>query len=517
MQFALTRLSHNKKLIVNMAASLFTMLVNYAITFFFTPYLIDVAGEEAYGFVQLANNLVSYAGIVTLAIDSVAGRFVSISYLRGDIGKANGYFNSTIIANIIFSIIITLLFFPIILTPEQYLNVPTYLINDVRWLLVFVCLNYIISLICSILTVAAFITNNLFLTQIGNSFASLVRVGLLFLFFGIFPPHIAYVSLASCIATICVSLYNGFICSNLQEGLSIRKQAISFKLIAEMLKAGIWSSITKLSQVLSDGLDLLISDIAIGAAALGQLSVAYAIPSLFGTVLDTISSVFNPRQTMEYAANNPSGVVEETKLNMKMTGFFISVILAGVVVFGLDFFRLWVPSTDHKMIYELCLLSCVSVLASGVASPITSIFLICNKLKTNSLVWLFANVLVCVVTITVVLNTNFGIYAIAGISKVVALILLLTFTPIYACRCLGVKRTTFYPVIARYLVCTFFLILVFEGISYFLPPSEEWGSFLISIFSCGFLGLFINFFIFLSSSDRRYLLSTMKRAFKYGK
>ena len=50
----------SKALIVNMLASILTFLVSLGISFFFTPYLTNTVGEEAYGFVSLANNFINY-------------------------------------------------------------------------------------------------------------------------------------------------------------------------------------------------------------------------------------------------------------------------------------------------------------------------------------------------------------------------------------------------------------------------------------------------------------------------
>ena len=70
-------------------------LINYLITLFLTPYVTDNIGTEAYGFVSLAKNIAQYATYATLALNSLAGRYISVEYHRGNKDKSNTYFSST--------------------------------------------------------------------------------------------------------------------------------------------------------------------------------------------------------------------------------------------------------------------------------------------------------------------------------------------------------------------------------------------------------------------------------------
>ena len=71
-------LGKDKALIINTIASFVTFVVGLGIAFFFTPFLTDTVGEEAYGFVSLGNNVINYITILTVALNSVAGRFITI-------------------------------------------------------------------------------------------------------------------------------------------------------------------------------------------------------------------------------------------------------------------------------------------------------------------------------------------------------------------------------------------------------------------------------------------------------
>ena len=84
----------NKRLVISVVANIIACLVNMGIGFFLTPYVVNNIGSDAYGFVSLANNFTSYASIITVALNSMAGRFITIEYERGNYKEANSYFTA---------------------------------------------------------------------------------------------------------------------------------------------------------------------------------------------------------------------------------------------------------------------------------------------------------------------------------------------------------------------------------------------------------------------------------------
>ena len=90
--------SSSKQMSINLIASIISFAVNVGINFFLTPYLVGSLGNEAYGFIGLANNFVQYANIITVALNSIAGRFISIEYHQGNVKKESKIFSSVLVA-----------------------------------------------------------------------------------------------------------------------------------------------------------------------------------------------------------------------------------------------------------------------------------------------------------------------------------------------------------------------------------------------------------------------------------
>lgn len=498
-------LGKSKALIVNAVASFVTFAVGLCITFFFTPYLTDVVGEEAYGFVGLGNNIINYVTIVTIALNSVAGRFITIEYHKGNKQQASEYFTSVLVANLAIIPVILVVAVPAILNVERLLNVPAELVTSVRYLFFFILLNFIITLISTVYNVATFITNTLYLSSIANIITSLLRIFLMCVMFGLLPANVAYVGLSTCICTFIGLLFNMFYTKRLIPEIKLKKAYIRFDKVKELISAGAWNSVTKLSQVLSDGLDLLITNLWINASLMGSLSIAQQLPTYISTLLSTLINLFNPNLTMYYAKNDIDAVVKEMKMSMKFSSFFTNIIFCGIVVFGHYFVSLWVPNQDVDLIYQLLCVIMMSVVVSGVTTSLNNIFTVTNKLKVNSIFWLivsFTNVLLVFILLS---TTSLGIYAVAGVSKATGILGNLFFIPIYACKCLNIKWNTFFPIILRYVGTTIFMMAVFFGIRAIYPLQITWITFALVCVIAGMVGCVINFFVLLDKKERSVL------------
>ena len=502
-------ISKEKQLVINTIASLIVFGINLVISFFVTPYITESIGAEAYGFVSLANSFVNYATIITIALNSVGGRFISIEYHKGNKEQASKYLSSVFFSNVFMSVLVIIASAAIIFNLEDILNISPHLVIDVKLLFIFIFLNFVVSILSTVFSVATFITNKLYMSNIANVLGVVVRIVLLFALFARFSPIIYFVGLTSVIGTIVVAACNIFYTKILTPELKVKKKYFSVKLTKELFSAGIWSSITKFGQVLSDGLDLLISNIFINSFVMGQLSIAKTVGNIMSILLSTVSSLCAPNLTMYYAKGEIKKLVSGLKMSMKFTGFFANIPFCVFIVWGYEFFNLWVPSQDISLIYALAVLTIQAILISGVSTPLINVFLITNKLKVNSLFWLAISVFDIIIVILLLNLTDIGIFAIAGVSTLVGFICNLTFVPIYTSVCLGVKKTEFYPIICRYIATTIVILAVlFLGKS-FVTFKITW---MMLIVYCGIstiIALAINTGLFLNKHERKKLLEKL--------
>ena len=100
---------------------------------------------------------------------------------------------------------------PLIWNLEHVVNISPHLINDVKILFSFIFINFLLSTLSTVFTVATFIKNKLYLSSIANIVAILAKVLILIAMFGTLPPMVWYVGLGTCAMTRSYSLPIGYI------------------------------------------------------------------------------------------------------------------------------------------------------------------------------------------------------------------------------------------------------------------------------------------------------------------
>lgn len=152
-----------KKFALNFAAQIAVLGTQFIISFVLTPIVLQKLGDEAYGFVGLVNNFVSYVAIITAALNAMASRFITVSYHEGDTENAEEYFSSVFFSNCImaFAIFVGSVF--LAANIETLVSVTPELVSDLRITVLLAFMNAGIGLLTVVFGVAAFIKNELFL------------------------------------------------------------------------------------------------------------------------------------------------------------------------------------------------------------------------------------------------------------------------------------------------------------------------------------------------------------------
>lgn len=503
----------SKQLIFNIVATLLAFVVNTGISFFLTPYITSSIGEEAYGFIALANNFVMYASLVTIALNSMAGRFITIKIHQGKLEEANKYFTSILIANIFFTVILILPSALVVYFLDDFLTISKELIFDVKLLFALIFINFFLSIINATYSTATFVKNRLDLSSKVNIVSYLLRAGLLFVLFAILVPRVSYMGIASCVVSIYVLIMNIYYTKKLLPNISVKKKYFDIKKIIQIIKSGIWNTITKLGQILTDGLDLLVTNIFISPKAMGQFAIVKTITTCLNSFVSTFAGVFSPQQTIDYAKGDLDVVVDDIKFSMKLTSFISNIPYVFLVVFGFYFYKLWVPDVDTNILNILSILSVLSQLTLSSIVPLWQIFTITNKLKVNSLVTVGTGLLNILIVFILVNTTDLGVIAIAGVSSITGVIKNITYTPIYSAHCLGVSKKTFYPEIFKNLFVTTLLILI-NLVVYSIFPIDTWAKLFIAIVICGIIGVVLNYLLLFSKEEKRAFLGIIKKFVK---
>lgn len=507
-----------KQSFINLISQIFMFLVNLGISFFLVPYITEKIGIEAYGYVGLANDFVGYAQLLTVALNSMASRFITIKIHENNYEKANKYYSSVIFANIFISLILFLVSLVFIIFMDKIISIPTNLILDVKLLFALIVLNFISSIINSTFAVSTFTTNKLYLSSLRNIEGQIIRVLILLVTFYFLKPSVWYVGLSVFLCTTYISVWNYKYTKKLTPKLTIKKIYFDFKCVKELISAGIWNTISKLSSILSSGLNLLITNIFIGSTSMGLLSFARTIPNLILSAFGTISSVFAPQLTISFAKKEYQDMKLQLISTIKFFGLLSSIPICILIAYGYDFFVLWAPSQNHSFIYLLSLIACIDLLFCLPLEPLYNVFTAVNKIKNVSLFSIFSSIITLIVTFIGLNLTNdptTKLIIVAGTNTIISAIRVLTFLPLYGANVLNLKWTTFYPTIIKNTVSTIILIII----SLIIKKIIVLNNWLNLIIVCGItviIGLIVNAYILLTKEERNIYIKNIKNKLKKG-
>jgi O-antigen/teichoic acid export membrane protein len=298
--------------------------------------------------------------------------------------------------------------------------------------------------------------------------------------------------------------------------MKLRKKDMNFGCIKELLSSGVWSLVNKLNSLLADGLDLLITNAFIGPLQMGAMALSKTIPTMFYTLRGTLDYPFAPPMTECYAKGDIEGTIRNVRLGNKVLGVLIIAPIAAFILYGISFFKLWVPGEDYVLIYILSILSMLSLLASSCVNSTYTLLTVINRIRFSAIVSLITGLLTLLINFILLKTTNLGVYAIAGTSSILALLKHYFINPLYIAHCLKLKKSTFYHEILTGNLCLVVNLAVGFLFTRFLGTGNTWISLILSAGSFVVVGIIINFFIVFSKNERNAVFSAVRRKLKRG-
>ncbi|MGM9600093.1 MAG: oligosaccharide flippase family protein [Faecousia sp.] len=443
---------------LNILTNLTSFILTFGISFYVTPYVTKNVGMEAYGLIGLANNFTSYISIATAALNSMASRFIILQFHKNNEYEAKCYFNSALFANIIFAVLSLIgcaLFIPVI---DKVLNISPELVADAKVTFSLVFLSFAISLSLSVFSVGYYATNKLYVGAWRTIQSDMIRVVLLVLVFNYIGVKIQYTVAATLIASLIASIYAICFTKRNMNGLAISVHFFKLKHILEMVKGGIWNSISKLSQVLLNGLDLIITNLYIGGSILGNVSVAKTFSSIIISVIASVSDVFLPKFLKAYSKTKEA-LCEEFFKSTKILSFFSCIIISLFVVYSADFYKIWLPGEDWALLRNLSCISLISIAISGPIYSMFSIYTVVNKVKPQAVSTLIMSILSTGTVFVLLKTTNLGVYAIVCTSAVYGAIKNLTYNMYCLRKYIDLDTKKCYFIVARNVFTMILIIL----------------------------------------------------------
>ena len=437
----------DKVMWLSMGASCFCFLMHFLFSFFLTPYLIKHIGKAEYSFFPLASSFISYITIMTVALNSMAGRFVTIALHQQKNKEANEYFNAVFFSSLIFSLIMLPIGGFFIFQINYFLNVPDELVFNVKVLFSMVLTCFLIGQMGNVFSIATFYKDRLYLSSIANVTGNLIKLISAFLLFSFLKPKIFYVGIMDFCVLLTSLSFNYYYTRSYMPQMYICSKYFQLSCVWDLLSSGIWNSISQLSNVLLGGLDLVIANRYLGTEAVALIAVSKTAPHQVLAILATIGKVFNPRYTRQFAQGNKDALVESLRSSMRLLAILSCCPMGFLLAKGYSFYHLWVPQMDSFILQILSIIGMGVLLISITTQPVYGIFIITNKVKLNSLVVLgtgILNVLCVIICLQFAESQMSKILVIVSTSTIIGIFRNLFFTLPYSAYCLQISKFIFY-------------------------------------------------------------------------
>lgn len=498
---------------INFVAQIAVILSQFLIGFVLTPIVLGKIGDEAYGFVGLVNNVVSYISIVTVALNSMAGRFVTVSYHAGRKAEANGYYSSVFFSNCVLAFATMLVAIVLSLNIQNVVVVSPTLTGDLKATVVITFLNASIGLISVVFGIAAFIKNELFLNSIGQLVGSLARVLLLFSLFWFAAPHMWYFSVAAIVATILTALVQFIVTRRLLPEIRLQFADFQPQKVLELVRVGAWTSLQQVNIILQTGLDLLFANWFAGGGAMGLLSIAKTVPNALTGLSANIANVFYPEMAELYAKGEKEALVRRLQFSMRFVGGFMIVPLAGFIGFGFAFYSLWLDGREISELTTIVLLSDLTImtlLASALIEPLYYVNTLTTRIKGSVLISLGFSLAAVVIEIALLCFTELDdLVVIAGTSSILLTARHAIVQPVYCAKLLSVPvRTFFHPLVKE--VVALAALCVSYSVLTSVVSIRDWVSLVVFALVAGVLGYASIALMLFTRSERKVIEATLK-------
>lgn len=503
----------NKQIAINMFAQIAVFGIQFCISFFLTPFIVRTLGVEAYGFVGLSNNIIGYMQVVTVALNSMAARFISIEYHNGNFQKANQYFSSVFYANSILNVVISVICLCFAFFWEYIINIPNTLIPDVKCLFLLLTVNTVLNLTFNVYTVSPFIKNRLDLNSIRNLISTIWRTIILLFLFLLFAPRVSYLGIASVLASVYLVIANIVIKRKLTPEFHLSRKNYDWKSTREILSSGVWNLLISVSTMLEKGFDLLFANWFIGNAIMGMLSVVSTITVLIPRVLKMANSSFAPKITEYGAKGDIEGIKRNVFKSVKIMSIMVILPLSVLYVYGESFFTLWLPNQNSSLLYVITILTTLDMIFGMPLEVCWNIFGATNKVKMPAIAMFVTGGLTflsLLVLLYIYKDPTAQLICLASARTFWNIIKNLTFLPFYGARCLNLKWNFFYHSMAKPVLGIFIALSICQTYRFMIVPNT-WVEFILSSILVCLSALIIGSLFILPKKDIKYIFQKIRK------
>jgi len=439
----------NQKNGINVITNLIAMGLSLLINFIVTPIVTKELGVAAYSYISIISNLTSFMAVITYTLNSMVGRFYTVSYYT-DKEQSNKYISSALITCIILGALITPISIIATKNLEKIIVIEESLITDVKLAFLLSCISLVLSSISAVFSTGAYMKNRLEITNCISIFANVFRIVQIVTLFKIFTAHIWFISISAISqTTICIIL--GFIVfKKLVPEIKFSYKSFSKKCTYDLLSAGLFNAVIMLGTNLMTSIDILVGNRFINDTSLvGQYAILLLFSNTMRSLASALSSAFSPSTIKIYADGDAKALVAHSNNVVGFCGLALGWPISIIASIGTAFLSIWL-GMDYSEFKYLITVMMLPMVANLAVSQLNVVNQAVNKLKIPAMASVLSGLLNLVLAVFLV--RYFNVWGIALASVISFSIRNIIFTPVYTALITGQSPVTYYKGLAQPLI-----------------------------------------------------------------
>lgn len=468
----------NRAFLYNISANLITFVLMMLMSVCLTPYIVHTIGVEAFGLIHLTQNMINYLSVITASLSAVVVRFFSVAAHKGEREKAQGYLSSYFVSSIFLSI--SLVFICLLLSRQlvDWLHVPVHLANDTQIAFILGGLLFMLNFVMSGIGAAPFYANKLYVSSVGQAMQMLCRALVIVLLFTFTTPTIWHIPLAAVIGSVVAMGIGIYYFKKLIPWFSFKWRHVSLSSSLTLVRSGIWHSFEQMGILLFLQIDLLMTNLLIGAEATGQYAAILQFPLLLRTLAGTLAVVFAPTITKFYSNQDEQGLIQYAAKAIKWSGLFVAFPAALLGGLAGPLMCLWLGPAFEELKW-LLMIHAAYLCVTLMFLPLTYVPTAFNRFKIPAVVTLLLGATNVLLAYGFTHMLQLGLYGIACAGAIVLLIKNIVFLPFYTSKITKQKSSIFYKYTVVPLIGALFIWGVCAGIQLVYQVTTWWELFCI--------------------------------------
>jgi membrane protein EpsK len=364
----------------NILANVGYFMLQAAAALILTRFLISRLGVTLYGLLPLSIQIAAYMTPVTVGITSSVGRYLTLALARGDDSDARRVFGTAAYASALAVLVLAPFAVAIVLVAPGLLQIPPGAESSAAALMVAVFGSSLLLIPRTVLKSQAFARNRLDIFNLDSSLELIARVALTVLLVEFWRQDLVALAVSFALAATLASGVSIWVWWSGHPFLPIRRRQVHRATALAMFATAKWAVVNQVGTVLFLSIDVVVVNIALGAAAAGRYGAVLVWSAFLRAFGVALSGVVTPVAFRTLAQGGVEALVMPMRRSVRLMAMVVALPVGLVCGLSAQILEIWLGSEYVSLSPLLVVLTAHLTINLGV-QPLFAMQLALNRLR----------------------------------------------------------------------------------------------------------------------------------------